>query len=217
MSFLNRRDAGRQLATRLERFRHDEPVVLALPRGGVPVGDEIARALQAPLDIVVARKLGAPAHPEFAIGAIAPGVAMVDSDLLSQLGISPEEVTERIAMETQEMERRERKYRRGSPPFELEGRTVILVDDGLATGATARAALASIRKQGPARVIFAAPVCARDSAARLRKDADEVVCLRAPADFRAVSLHYQDFEPITDEEVLLSLDRTLATPAMAAF
>ncbi len=217
MIFLNRRDAGRQLASTLERFRHDEPVVLALPRGGVPVGDEIARALHAPLDIVVARKLGAPAQPEFAIGAIAPGVVMVDNGLVNLLGISREAVTERIAVETQEMERRERMYRRGRPPLGLEGRTVIVVDDGLATGATARAAIASIRQQRPAKVIFAAPVCAADSAVRLREDADEVVCLRTPADFRAVSRYYHDFEPTTDDEVTLSLDRTLAWPAMAAF
>jgi len=205
--FTDRRDAGRRLAEALRRYQPEQPVVLALPRGGVPIGREIARVLDAPLEVVVVRKIGAPGHPEFAIGAIAHGVTMVNREIVSQLGIPEEHLTRTIERETSELERRDALYRRGRPPVDLTNRTVIVVDDGLATGATATAAVQAIRQRKPRRVIFAAPVCAPDSAAGLRSHADEVVCLETPREFRAVSLWYQDFSPTTDAEVLDCLNQ----------
>jgi putative phosphoribosyl transferase len=205
MPFLDRADAGRQLGQALTRFRDAEPVVLALPRGGVPVGLEVARALGAPLDVVVVRKLGAPGHPEFAVGAIAAGAVYVDQSIVRQLGVRPAYLEQVTAVEARELARREQTYRAGRPPLEIAGRLVILVDDGLATGATIRAAIASLRQRGPARVVVAAPVGAPETVARLREAADEVVCLETPPDFRAVSLAYRDFAPTSDGEVMRCL------------
>jgi len=213
MLFLDRRDAGTHLARALEPYRKDHPVIIGLPRGGVPVADEIARALDAPLDIIVARKIGAPFQPEYALGAIAPGARVLRDEEIRALGIREDEIERTIAVETKEMERREKLYRAGRPPLAVEGRTVILVDDGLATGATARAALASLRTRKPGRLIFAAPVGAPDSVRALRAIADEVVCLYTPEDFRAVGLHYREFEPTSDAEVLACLERAAATPS----
>ena len=205
MPFLDRADAGRRLAGALERFRGRSPVVLALPRGGVPVGLEVARALGAPLDVIDARKLGAPGHEELAVGAIAPGAVYVDRMLVRRLGVSLAYLEQITATEGRELERRERLYRSGRPPLDVEGRVVILVDDGLATGATARAAVASLRQRRPAQVILAVPVGAPETVARLREVADDVVCLEMPPDFRAVSLAYRDFSPTSDAEVVSCL------------
>lgn len=205
MPFLDRADAGRRLAGALECFRSRSPVVLALPRGGVPVGLEVARALGAPLDVIDARKLGAPGHEELAVGAIAPGAVYVDRLLVRRLGVSAAYLEQITTAEGRELERRERLYRSGRAPLDVEGRVVILVDDGLATGATARAAVASLRQRRPAQLILAVPVGAPETVARLREVADDVVCLETPPDFRAVSLAYRDFSPTSDAEVVSCL------------
>jgi predicted phosphoribosyltransferase len=205
MRFLDRADAGRRLAGALERFRSRNPVILALPRGGVPVGFEVARALGAPLDVMVVRKLGAPGHEELAVGAIAPGAVYVDRSIVRQLGVTQAYLEQVAAAEARELDRRERAYRSGRPPLQVEGRVAIVVDDGLATGATVRAAVESLRRQRPAEVVVAAPVGAPETVVRLSAVADEVVCLATPYDFRAVSLSYDDFAPTTDAEVVRCL------------
>jgi putative phosphoribosyl transferase len=205
MPFRNRADAGRRLAGALERFRSRNPVILALPRGGVPVGYEVARALGAPLDIMVVRKLGAPGHEELAVGAIAPGAVYVDRSIVRQLGVTQAYLEHVAAVEARELARRELAYRAGRPPLQVEGRTAILIDDGLATGATVRAAVESLRLRRPALVVVAAPVGAPETVARLQDVADEVVCLETPPDFRAVSLAYDDFAPTLDSEVVRCL------------
>ncbi len=205
--FADREEAGRLLADALQHYRAQRPLVLALPRGGVPVALEVARALDAPLEVLVVRKIGAPGHAEFAIGAIAAGVTMLHDEVIDQLGISRAQVARTIQEEMLELERRNSLYRGKRPPASVAGRTVIIVDDGLATGATATAAVRAIKRQNPGRVIFATPVGAAESVAALRGEADEVVCLEIPADFRAVSLWYEDFSPTTDAEVLECLAR----------
>ncbi|HXS24198.1 MAG TPA: phosphoribosyltransferase family protein [Gemmatimonadales bacterium] len=206
MSFADRVDAGRRLAAALEPFRTRNPVVLALPRGGVPIGYHVARALGAPLDVIVVRKLGAPGHEELAVGAIARGAAYIDWPIVRQLGVSQAYLDQVTAAEERELERRERAYRQGRAALPIEGRTVILVDDGLATGATLRAALSAVRSEHPARIVVAVPVGAPESVARFREMADDVVCLEMPPDFRAVSLSYDDFSPTSDAEVVECLE-----------
>jgi predicted phosphoribosyltransferase len=213
MIFADRTDAGQQLAPLLAAYRNEHPVVLALPRGGVPVGLVVARALGAPLDVLVARKLGAPGHAELGIGAVAPGATVLDQDAIRFLRIPDSYITRAAIQETAELERRERVYREGRPPAVVEGKTIILVDDGLATGVTARAAIASLRKRHPKRIVFAAPVCAPETVARLRSEADDVVCVTCPPDFQAVGLWYRDFSPTSDAEVLSCL-RQLPAPAV---
>ncbi len=203
----DRMDGGQQLARELLRYQKLHPLVVALPRGGVPVGYEVARALDADLDVIVVRKLGAPGNPEFAIGAIAPDVIEVNRLVVDTYGIPDRYLEEVIERERAEMERRERLYRSGRDPTNAAGRTVLLIDDGLATGATASAAVASIRTQRPERIVFGAPVCACESAEDLARKADEVVCVLRPRDFGAVSLWYRDFLPTTDEDVTECLDR----------
>jgi len=217
MVFADREDAGRQLAQTLLRYRDQDPIVLALPRGGVVVGYEVARALHCPLDVIVARKLGAPGQPELGIGAIAPGeVRVLDDFIVRALGISMEQI-ERIAdREAAEIDRRLRRFRGDRPAPNLHHRTVILVDDGLATGVTARAAVASILKEEPRRLILAVPVCAAETARAFRSLVDDMVCLHAPDDFRAVGLWYRDFDQTSDEEVIALLDRARATAAAEA-
>ena len=204
--FADRGDAGRRLGAAMKPLRHRNPMVLALPRGGVPVGLEVARALDAPLDVIVVRKLGAPGHEELAVGAIAPGAVYVDWPIVRQLGVSQSYLDQVTAAEERELERREQAYRRGRAALPVEGRTVILVDDGLATGATLRAAIAALRLRGPARIVVAVPVGAPESVARLRAIADEVICPEQPPDFRAVSLAYRDFSATTDAEVVECLE-----------
>lgn len=203
MRYQNRADAGRQLASKLTRYAHQPDVlVMALPRGGVPVAYEVAKALGAPLDIFLVRKLGVPGHEELAMGAIASGgVRVLNTWVVEQLGLSDETIDAVAAEELRELERRERLYRGERPAPEVRGRTVILVDDGLATGSTMRAAVAALRRQQPARIVVAVPVGSRETCAEFQDEADETVCAQTPRPFRAVGLWYEDFAQTTDEEV----------------
>ena len=216
LPFSDRSQAGRALADKLMHYAGKSSVlVLALPRGGVPVGFEVARALRAPLDVFVVRKLGLPGHEEYAMGAIASGGVPVMSPLPG-FSVSPEAVAEVVAREQDELVRRERLYRGERPAVSLEGRTVIVVDDGLATGATMRAALQAIRLQRPARLVAAAPVGAPDTCRALRGDADEVVCVAMPEPFRAVGLWYKNFPQTPDDEVISLLDEARREHALLA-
>ena len=206
--FEDRRDAGRQLAANLMPYREQYPIVLALPRGGVVIGFEIAEALQAPLDILVARKLGAPGQPELGIGAIAPGgVIVLDELAVRYLGISQQELDRTIAAETQEMERRLHLYRGDRAALDVADKTAILVDDGLATGVTARAAIHSLRQLRPRRIVLAVPVCAPQTAEAIGPEVEDLICPLQPAQFRAVGLWYRNFEQVSDEEVVALLQR----------
>jgi putative phosphoribosyl transferase len=203
MRFHDRREAGRLLAERLARYAGtDDVLVLGLPRGGVPVAFEVARALRAPLDVFVVRKLGVPGHAELALGAVASGgVRVLNEDVVAAVGLD-EEAIERVAeRELAEVERREREYRSDRPPLELRGKVAILVDDGLATGASMRAAALATRELGPEQVIVAVPVAAHQTCDEFRHDVDEVVCAFTPEPFYAVGLWYENFEQTTDEEV----------------
>jgi len=201
--FDDRRAAGRALATRLEHYANRRDVlVLALPRGGVPVGFEVAQALGAPLDLFLVRKLGTPGHRELAMGAIASGgVRVLNDDVVHWYGIEAADIETVTRDEQRELERREAAYREGREPVPLDGRTVILIDDGLATGSTMRAAVQAARRQQPARVVVAVPVGAPQTCDELAALADEVVCARMPEPFAAVGQWYLDFEQTTDEEV----------------
>lgn len=212
--FTDRWDAGRQLAEQLTSLAAANPVVVALPRGGVPVAREVAETLGAPLEILAVRKLGAPHNPEYGIGAVAEdGTCVVDAEATQVLQISNGELDAIVARETAELVRRVRAYRGDRPPLDLAGRTVIVVDDGVATGATDTAALRAVRHMHPQRVILAVPVCAPDSLERLRAEADQVACLRIPPLLRSVGEWYEDFSQVSDEEVLDALRRyrSLAT------
>ena len=218
MGFEDRFEAGRLLAERLSAYRgRPDVIVLALPRGGVPVGYEVARALGAPLDVFLVRKLGVPGHDELAMGAVASGgVLVLNEDLVSGLGI-PEDVIEAVAQrEEQELSRRERLYRGDRPRNELEGKTVILVDDGLATGASMRAAIAAVCKQRPARIVVGVPVAASDTCDELGRLVDEIVCVAMPEPFYAVGLWYEDFSQTTDDEVRDLLDRAIRRRRLVA-
>jgi putative phosphoribosyl transferase len=203
MRFRDRAHAGRVLARALLAYAgRDDVVVLALPRGGVPVAAELARALGAQLDVFVVRKLGLPGHEELAMGAVAPGgVLVLDDRLVRGLGIPDEVLQETVEKELRELERREAAYRAGRPPLDLEGKTVILVDDGLATGATMRAAALALRKVKPARVVVAVPVASAETCDEFRADVDEIVCALTPSPFHAVGLWYDDFSQTSDEVV----------------
>jgi len=201
--FADRRDAGRRLAEAVERFRELDPVVIALPRGGVPVGFEVARALAVPLDIVLVRKLGAPFNPEYGIGAVAEGgIRFVHSADIELIGLGSEELEEVVAREEAELERRQRAYRGERDPLAVEGRTVLLVDDGIATGGTAVAAGRSLKARGAARVVLAVPVAPPGTEERLAADFDEVVCLEQPHGFFGIGRFYADFGQLDDEEVI---------------
>lgn len=200
--FRDRIDAGQRLARRLDAYRGADALVLGIPRGGVPVAAEVARLLDAGLDVVVARKLGAPGFPELAMGAVtANGGRFLNDSVISELGVSPEYLGRAIEEQTVEARRREERFRGGRPPPRIAGRTVIVVDDGLATGATMRASVRSVRAGGPARLVVAVPVGAPQSCAALRAEADEVVCAYQPEEFWAVGYYYQHFEPVGDDEV----------------
>jgi putative phosphoribosyl transferase len=207
LPFPDRREAGRRLADRLSAYAgRDDIVVLALPRGGVPVAYEVARALGAPLDVLLVRKLGAPGHPEFAVGAIAAGgVRVLSHDAIAALGISPQMLEHLAERERIELERRDQVYHGNRQRVPVRGKTVVVIDDGLATGSTMEAAVAAVRQQGAARVIVAAPVGARDTCRRLRDLADDVVCLETPEPFDAVGLWYHVFDQTTDDEVVALL------------
>lgn len=200
--FRDRTDAGRQLADRLQAYRDEDPLVLGLPRGGVVLGHAIAEALDAPLDVVVARKVGAPMQPELGIGAVAPGVTLCDTATASSLGVS-DEAFERLAeAEREEMRRRLQRYRGEEDLPDVRDRTVILVDDGLATGVTAVAAIHAVRERDPRQVVLAVGVCAASTARALSEEVDDLVCVATPEPFRAVGLWYRDFGQTSDEEVL---------------
>jgi len=203
-AFKDRRQAGENLAQLLERFREEHPVVVGMPRGGVPVAAEVALALDAPLDVAVVRKIGAPQNPEYAIGAVAEGgVHVLSSRAARALGLSDAHVQTLVARVADELAERGRRYRGGREPAVLSGRTVILVDDGLATGRSAHAAIRSVRGRGAARVILAVPVGAPDSVQALLGAVDEIVCAKTPEDLWAVGLWYEDFAPTSDEEVVM--------------
>lgn len=207
MFYKDRQDAGRRLAEKLIGYKDKNPVVIALPRGGVVTAFEVAKLLDAPMDVIITRKLAAPFQPELGIGAIAPGdVIILNIEAIKFLGVSREEMEEIIKRETIEMHRRIKLYRCDSPPLNLEGKTVILVDDGLATGVTAGAAVMAIRKMTPEKIILAVPVSPPDTAAKFREEVDEFVCLAEPLDFYAVGAYYNDFEQVTDEEVISLLN-----------
>jgi putative phosphoribosyl transferase len=206
--FEDRADAGRRLAERLSSYKDERPVVFVLPRGGVPVGAEISRLLDAPLEVIVARKLGAPGQPEFGIGAVAPGgVRVLNERAVQALGI-PEDYLEWVAgRESAEVERRLNLFRgEGRPYPDLQARTAILVDDGLATGVTARAALLALRRLNPRRLVLAIPVCAPQSIEPLRSETDDLICLLTPDELEAVGLWYRNFEQVPDEEVVRLLE-----------
>jgi predicted phosphoribosyltransferase len=201
--FRNRIDAGSQLAEKLAAYANRPGVlVLALPRGGVPVGFEVARELGAPRDVFLVRKLGVPGYEELAMGAVATGgVRVLNDEIVRGLGISEHEIDAAAARELQELARRERLYRGDRPLPDIAGRTVILVDDGLATGATMRAAIAAVRQQQPARIVVAVPTASPDTCEALKAEADDVVCAMTPEPFLAVGHWYEDFTQTTDDEV----------------
>jgi predicted phosphoribosyltransferase len=201
--FANRRHAGQVLARALAGYaKQPGVIVLALPRGGVPVAHEVARALHAPLDVFIVRKLGVPGHEEYAMGAIATGgVRVMNDDVVRRMRIPDDAIASVARAEQQELERRERLYRGAREPLDVHGRTVILVDDGLATGYTMRAAVKALRRQRPSRLVVAVPTAAAETCQDLRAEADEVVCATTPEPFRAVGLWYEDFSQTSDEEV----------------
>jgi predicted phosphoribosyltransferase len=213
--FEDRRDAGRQLADALQRYAgRDDVVVLALPRGGVPVAAEVARSLRAPLDVLVVRKLGVPGHEELAMGALASGGARVmNEDVLQSLRLAPEKIERIVELERAELARRERAFRGDRPSLDVRGREVIVIDDGLATGATMRAAVAALRQLGPARIVVAVPTGAVEACALVNREADEVCCLHADPNFYAVGASYEYFPQNTDEEVRALLNADAERPA----
>jgi len=215
MIFSNRTDAGRRLAGRLTAYANrPDVIVLGLPRGGVPVAFEVAKALHAPLDVFLSRKLGVPAQEELAFGAVATGgVRVLDRDIIREVGISDEEVERVTENVKKELERRERVYRAGRPPLKVEGQTVLLVDDGIATGSSIRAGVNALKQMKPARLVIAVPVAPASTCHRLRAEVDELVCLHTPELFYAIGQFYEDFSQLTDEEVI-DLLRQSTQPAI---
>ncbi len=208
--FPDRVEAGRRLAERLLHLKHKRPVVLALPRGGVPVGYEVAKALGAPLDLVFVRKIGAPFQPELALGAVADGghpITVLNDELVGRLEISETFLQEETKRKLAEIDRRREVYKAGRPRVDVTGRTAIVVDDGIATGATVRAALQSVRKGAPDLLVLAVPVAPPETVEALEREADEVVCLETPALFFAIGQFYRDFEQLSDEQVVDWLKR----------
>jgi putative phosphoribosyl transferase len=203
--FADRAMAGKELARRLAARELADPVVLALPRGGVPVAAEIARMLSAPLDLVLVRKIGVPFQRELAAAAVVDGGApelVVNEDVAARAGMTREDIEEGARIELAEIARRRHAYLEGRPRVPLAGRTLILVDDGIATGASIRAAITALRRKAPRRLILAVPVAPRETIERLRKSVDEIVCLEIPEPFEAIGLHYRDFHQLSDEEVV---------------
>ena len=213
--FINREDAGRKLAAVLMRFKDEDPCVLALPRGGVPVALEVAKALDAPLDLVLVRKIGAPFQPELAIAAVVDGgkpELVINEDIVAELGIEDAFIAREEARQLREIERRRQLYLAGRDRLNVEGKTAIIIDDGIATGATVRAAIYATRRANPKRIVVATPVAPAETAEALRKEADEVVCLEEHRYFGGVGLYYLDFTQVTDDEVRDMMTR----PAPAA-
>jgi putative phosphoribosyl transferase len=207
--YLDRRHAGKILANALKRYAHGEDVVvLGLPRGGVPVAYEVATALGAPLDVFVVRKLGVPGYRELAMGAIATGGAIVlNREVVDGLQIPKEMIDAVVQAERRELERREREYRGDRPPLDVTGRTVILIDDGLATGASMRAAIAALRQRGPKRIVVGVPIAAPETCEEVGREVDDIVCAATPEPFQAVGLWYRDFSQTSDEEVRKLLEQ----------
>lgn len=206
MIFEDRVDAGRRLAEKLARYRGSNAIVLAIPRGGVVVGFEVAAALECPLDIVVPRKIGSPSQPELAIGAVTSDAVMLDDKLIQYLGVSKEYIDDEIRRQREEIERRERMYRENRQSPTLEGKTAILVDDGIATGYTMMAAVKDTRKRNPASLVVAVPVASVEAVEILRPHADELIVLETPESFYAVGAWYDRFEQTIDEEVINLLE-----------
>jgi putative phosphoribosyl transferase len=210
MPFVDRTDAGRQLAKALAHYKAQRPVVLALPRGGVPVAAEVATALDAPLDLILVRKIGVPFQPELAMGAVVDGgkpVIVRNEDVISLTGVSEREFNATCDQQLAEIERRRKLYLGNRPHPQIAGRTVIVVDDGIATGATTRAALQAIRMRKPSKLVLAVPVAPTESLKELRGEADEIICLEDYEDFGAIGLFYSDFRQVSDTEVIEILAR----------
>jgi putative phosphoribosyl transferase len=211
--FQDRHGAGLELAVALDRFRASRPLILALPRGGVPVAFEIACALETELDLVFVRKLGAPGHAELGIGAVVDGAdpqMLLNDDLVRQIRPDPDYIEAEFRRQLVEIERRRRTYAGGRPPIPTTGRIVIVVDDGIATGATARTALAALRRTAPAELVLAVPIAPEEIIPVLQAACDELVCLATPKPFHAVGAHYVDFTQTSDDEVVSLLDRAAA-------
>lgn len=205
--FANRQDAGQKLAAKLLDYRDKQPVVLGIPRGGVVVAAEVAKELNAPLDVIIPRKVGAPGNRELAVGAVAPdGTAIYDKRALSMIGLHITDLQDEVTRQVIEIERRTKSYRGNREPLSLQGKAVIVVDDGIATGLTAKAALQSVRKQKPESLVLAVPVTTMEAAAQLQKGIDKLVCLLVPEAFYAVGQFYKDFSQTTDEEVAAALE-----------
>jgi len=208
MFFRDRSEAGQRLGAQLTEFASRDVLVLALPRGGVPVGFEVARSLNAPMDVLVVRKLGAPGQEQFAMGAIAfGGVRFLNWDVIRALGVSQQQIDFIVAKEERELRRREQEYRGNRKQMEVHGRTVILVDDGLATGSTMLAAIAALRHEKPRQIVVAVPVAPPSTCAEIEKEADRVVCLYTPLEFLSVGQWYLNFSQTSDQEVRELLDR----------
>ncbi len=206
--FVDREDAGRRLAAQLSSYAAERPIVLALPRGGVPVGYEIARALHAPLDVWVVRKVGVPWHPELGAGAVAEGgYVHLNQDVLEHIGLSEAELAKIVQSKQREVQERVRLFRGDHPPPVLRDRTVIVVDDGIATGGTVHAAIRSIRAQGPKAIVLAVPVASPEVVEVLGREVDGLVCLRMPPDLYAIGVWYVNFSQVSDDQVARLLDR----------
>jgi predicted phosphoribosyltransferase len=219
MSFENRSDAGRQLAKALAPYKRQRPVILALPRGGVPVAAEIAAALEAPLDLVLVRKIGVPSQPELAMGAVVDGgspLVVRNEEVIGLVGIDESRFNAARDRELVEIERRRQSYLGGRPPADVAGRVAIVVDDGIATGATTRAALRSVAARKPSKLVLAVPVAPAETVAALRREVDDLVCLEAHEDFYAIGLYYRDFKQVSDDEVRRLLSRHHATASRAS-
>ena len=219
MSFRDRIEAGRKLVTALAAYRDQHPVVLALPRGGVPVAAEVASALKAPLDLILVRKIGVPTQPELAMGAVVDGAEPIivrNEDVIGLTGISESDFRVVCDSELTEIERRRQRYLGTRPRAEVTARTAIVVDDGVATGATTRAALQATRRRKPKRLVLAVPVAPTDTLSALRSDADDVVCLEDHEFFGAIGFYYRDFRQVSDEEVIKILERFPMQPPLEA-
>lgn len=209
MVFQNRKEAGKKLAVQLLKYREENPVILAMPRGGVPIGYEIAEILHAPLLPVVVRKIGLSSNKEFGIGAIAEGgVKVLDTTTIGVIAVDEQELEDTIELEEKELKRRVEIYRGSQPLPDLKDKTAILVDDGMATGITAKAAIQSVKKLNPQKIVLASPVCALDTVEGLKSLVDEVICLATPLEFSAVGFWYRDFQQLSDDEVISLLKQS---------
>ena len=219
MPFTNRTAAGRQLAMALDAYKSEKPIVMALPRGGVPVAAEVAAALDAPLDLILVRKIGVPFQPELAMGAVVDGPAPItirNDDVIASCGVDSKQFDEVRRREIAEIERRRQLYLAGRPHPDVSGRTVIVVDDGIATGATTRAALQAMRERKAGRIVLAVPVAPADTLSRLQGECDAVICLESHTFFGAIGTYYADFRQVSDNEVIALLDRTASSTHPAA-